>query len=254
MAFTWSGRRQVMYSGVGAVITFVILIFLYETFFTAAPTCFDGKQNGGETGIDCGGAACSLICANDAHPPIVKWARAFKTSSNTYSAVAYVQNNNVGAGARNVAYSFQLFDDKNILVVERDGVTNLPPAQTAPIIESNINVGNRVVARTLFAFTNDPPATWSKVVPGTYPQLTISQPTHTDGYSKLSATLKNDTVADVKNVAVLAILYDSNDVAIETSKSVLPRIAGRSQEIVVFTWPQGVAGVVRFEIIVLPSF
>jgi len=254
MAMTWAGRRQVLYSGVGAVITLIILIVLYNTFFNSPATCFDGKQDGAETGIDCGGSSCSLICNDVAHPPVVEWARSFQTNQNTYSATAYVQNNNVGAGARGVPYSFQLFDADNVLVVERDGVVDIPPLQTVPITESNINVGNRVVARTLFAFTNDPPAVWNKVVPGTYPQLTISQPTHADDYSKLSAILVNNNVSAVKNVSVVAILYDAENIAIATSKSLIPSVAARSQTQVVFTWPQGVPSAVKFELIVLPSF
>jgi hypothetical protein len=253
MAMTWSGRRQVLYSGVGAIIALVLLVVVYEIFFTAPPICFDGKQNGGETGVDCGGT-CSRICTTVARPPVVQWARAFQTSPQTYSAVAYVQNNNVGAGARKVAYLFQLFDDKNILVVARTGTVDLPPTQTAPIIESNINVGNRVVARTLFAFTDDPPAVWDKIPPGAYPQIRHSSPAPNDDYSKLSTTLTNDTVASIKNVAVVAILYDSNGIALATSKSVVPLLAAKSQERVVFTWLQGVPGAVKSEIIVLPSF
>lgn len=253
MTLTWSGRRQLLYSGVGAIIVFILLIFIYETYFTAPPTCSDGKQNGDERGIDCGGS-CALVCAADAHAPVVSWARAFRTSTSTYNAVAYVQNNNVGAGALGVQYSFQLFDAANILIAERDGVTNIPPLRIVPITESNINTGSRIVARTLFAFTNDPPAVWNKVPAGSYPQLTVTQPTHNDNYSRLDATLVNNNVGDVKTVAVVAIIYDADDVALATSKSVLQRVAGRSQQQVVFTWQGGVSGAVRFEIIVIPAF
>lgn len=253
MALTWSGRRQILYSGVGAVIVLVLLIFIYETYFTAPPTCFDGKQDGAETGVDCGGT-CSLICADAAHPPVVAWARAFQTSASSYNAVAYVQNNNIGAGARGVPYSFQLFDANNILIAERDGVTDLPPLQIIPVTEPTISTGSRVVARTLFAFTSDPPAVWNKVPQGAYPQFTISQPTHTADFSKLSATLISNNVGDVTNVSLVAIVYDQNDTAIASSKSLVARVAGRSHVPIFFTWPEGVPNAVRFEIIVLPSF
>lgn len=253
---TWSGRRQVLYSGVGAVIVLILLIVVYETFFTAPATCFDGRQNGTETGVDCGGNTCSLLCADSAHPPIALWARAFQTNPGSYSAVAYIENNNVGEGAaaRDVGYSFKLYNADNILVAERDGVANLPPVQNIPITEANINVGNAVVVHTLFAFTNDPPAVWNKVPAGSYPQLSISQPAHNADYSKLSATLVNNNVAEIKNVSVVAILYDQNDTAIATSKSIIQSVAARGQQPLVFTWPEGVPDTVRFEIIVLPSF
>jgi hypothetical protein len=256
MAMTWAGRRQAIYSGVGAIIVLILLIALYETFFTAPATCFDGKQDGTETGVDCGGNTCSLLCADRAHPPIVEWARSFQTNPGSYSAVAYVQNNNAGEGAaaRSVPYSFKLYDANNILVAERDGTTDLPPLQNIPVTESNINVGNGMVAHTLFEFTSNPPAVWNKVLSGSYPQLSISQPTHNADYSKLSAVLINNNVSDVKTVSVVAILYDQSDTAIATSKSIIPSVAGKSQQSVVFTWPEGVPNTVRFEIIVLPSF
>jgi hypothetical protein len=254
MVMTWSGRRQTIYSAVGAVIVLILLITLYETFFTAPATCFDGKQDGTETGVDCGGNTCSLICADAAHPPVALWARAFSTNPGIYSAVAYIQNNNVGAGARGVPYTFKLYDKDNILLAERDGVANLPPVQNTPITEANIDVGNGVVVHTLFEFTTDPPAVWNKVAAGGYPQLTSSSPVPNADYSKVSTTLVNNTVAEVKNVSVVAILYDQNGTAIATSKSIIPSIPAKSQQPVVFTWPQGVNGVVKSEIIVLSPF
>ena len=254
MALTWSGRRQFLYSGVGAVIIFILLLVVYQTFFTAPSTCFDGKQNGSETGVDCGGTSCSLVCAATAHAPIVEWARAFVVNPGVYNVVAYVKNNNIGAGARGVPYSFSLYDKNNILVGHREGVADIPPLQTVPITEANIFVGTSIVARTLFEFTSEPPATWNKVPQGSYLLLTTSQPTHTADYSKLSATLVNNNVAEVKNVTVIAILYDRDNVAIATSRSLVPRVAGKASEPLVFTWPQGVSGVIRSEIIVLPSF
>ncbi len=109
-------------------------------------------QNGLELGIDCGGA-CSLICTDQAKAPTVLWARSFEIASSTYTAAAYIQNPNSGAGARAARYSFQLFDDQNILVVEKDGVVDLPPVRTIPVIEAGIDVGHRTVARTLFSFS-----------------------------------------------------------------------------------------------------
>lgn len=245
-----------LYSGVGAVIVFILLVGIYETFFTTPPTCFDNTQDGEETGVDCGGTQCSLICADVAHPPIVLWARSFETSPTSFNAVAYIQNNNQGAGALKVPYSFQLFDKNNILIVERDGVVDLPPVGSVPIIESNLSAGTRTVARTLFSFTDDPPAVWNKISDKAYPKLRVS-PTAgiaNADYSKLSTTLINDTASDVKTVSVVAILYNASGTAIATSKSLVARIAAHSQQPIVFTWPEGVAGVVRAEIIPLPSF
>src|SRR5579863_6726299 len=136
MHLTWSARRQLLYYGVAFVVVAVLFYFSYQTFFTSAPTCFDGVQNGDETGVDCGGS-CSLICPNQAHAPVVEWARPFEVSPGDYTAAAYIENPNVGAGAKQVPYSFQLFDSSNSFIVERDGVIDIPPMQTVPIIDTN---------------------------------------------------------------------------------------------------------------------
>jgi hypothetical protein len=111
------------------------------------------------------------VCKEEALSLIVLWSRAFEVAPHTYTAAAYVQNPNVGAGAKSVPYSFQLFDEKNSLIVERVGVINIPPVQTTPFIDPNIDVGNRVVARALFAFSEVP--VWNRI--SNMPQLRIGK-------------------------------------------------------------------------------
>ena len=251
MALSWGERRKFTYI---AVVIFIVLLLAwgaYTTFFSTPPTCFDAKQNGNEQGIDCGGS-CSLICQNQAHQPSVAWARAFLTASSTYTAAAYIQNSNVGAGARSVAYSFQLFDADNQLVVERDGTTDLPPLATIPLVEPNISTGSRTVTHALFAFSNLP--IWVKVPQNAIPPVTVtSQQLSADG-SRLSLMLMNDTIHDVTNITVVGVLFDTNGTAVAASKSLVASLPHKSSQQVVFTWPLGTPGVVRAEITVLPSF
>ncbi len=223
----------------------------YETFFTATPTCFDNTQNQNEDGVDCGGV-CALLCASTARAPVVLWSRAFETAPGVYTAAAYVQNQNGSAVARGVHYSFQLFDAQNSLVVERDGLLDIPPVQTIPIIEQNISVGTRSVARALFAFSDTP--VWRRVPPGSIPALQLSQQQLAPDGSRLSATITNNSFVDVAHLAVSAVLFDQEGVARAASKSAIAALpSGASQE-VVFTWPLGVPTIVRAEITTLPSF
>lgn len=228
----------------------LILLYVgYEAFFTTPPECSTTQT---PTGAYCGGN-CSLLCPDQTHDPVVLWARSFQTSPSTYTAAAYIQNNNVGAGAKQVAYSFQLFDTNNSLVVERDGVTDLPPVQTIPIIEPNINVGNATVVRTLFAFSSDN-FVWSKIPASQIPTLEISQLTHNADYSSVSALLTNESLSDAQNITVAAVLFDTNGVALAASKSLIAHVPAGSSQTAVFTWSGGVPSAVSIEITVLPSF
>ncbi len=239
-----------MYTAVAAILALVVLVFIYETFFTTPPICFDGVQNGGETGVDCGGP-CALVCANQAQPPKVLWSRVFQTSPTTYTAAAYIENDNPGAGAKQVGYSFQLFDANNDLIVERDGVVNLPPVQTIPIIDVNIPVANRTPARVLFGFSGVP--TWNKIPAAAIPALRVSGQNLSTDASKLQATLNNDTLQSASNVTVAAVLFDQSGTALAASRSIV-NVSKKSSTPVVFTFPGGVQNVVRAEITVLPSF
>ncbi len=251
MFISWSSRRKFLYLSVAALIVAILAIWAWFTFFYKAPTCFDGVQNGNERGVDCGGS-CSLICASDTHQPVVLWSRLFPTSPGIYTAAAYVQNANVGAGARAVHYSFQLFDDTNSLVIERDGVMDLPPIQTVPIIETNISTGNRTASRVLFAFSNIP--VWNTVQMNAIPTVRVTGQVLAPDGSRLSATIANDTVLDTSHLTVDAVLFDVDGVARASSKSEIVSLPHKTSQDVVFTWPYGIPNIVRAEITVLPSF
>lgn len=248
MALNWSSRRQFLYYAVAALFSVILLFGAWRTFFSHAPTCSDGIQNGSELGVDCGGS-CSLICAQSARAPRVLWARAFEASPSAYTAVAYVQNLNSGAIARAAHYSFQLFDADNVLVVQKDGVAEIPAAGTIPIIETNINVGNRSVARTLFAFS-DEPQWYTPTTP--LPTLRFSQQSLSADASRLSAMVTNDSAVDAERVAVVAVLFDADGNARAASKTVVGSLPRRSSAPVVFTWSGGVTGIVRAELTALP--
>lgn len=244
MALTWSGRRKALYTSVGGILALMLAIFAYTALFTAPPLCTDGKQNGTEQGVDCGGS-CARICDAAARAPVVLWARSFEQAPQTYTAAAYIQNNNVGSGARQVAYTFQLFDQENKLVVDRTGVADLPPVSVIPIIESNINVGNRSVSRTLFSFSSQPQ--WARA--GELPQLSVSEQQLAKDGSRLSATVSNGSFSDART-SVAAVLFDQDGVARGASKSTVV-VPARGSLPITFTWaPQ--EGVVRAEISVLP--
>lgn len=244
-----------MYLIVFGLIGAALLCWGYFSFFYHAPTCFDGSKNGTEIGVDCGGA-CSLLCVHQTREPSVLWARSFltvaATSSNLYTAAAYIQNTNLGAGAHKVAYSFQLFDAQNQLIIERRGVTDLPPLPIIPIIETNIPTGTRTIARTFFAFSALP--VWSTVAPETLPSLDVTRQTLAPDGSRLTLMLENNTAKDVLNITVEGVSFDADGVALAASKSFIPLLSRKSSQNVTFTWPLGVPGVVRAEITVLPSF
>ena len=232
---SWGLRRKLLYSAVGGGLFFVVVAWVGLQFLSHPATCADGIQNGSETGVDCGGS-CAMLCANAAQKPIVMWARAFQTSSNTVTAAAYLQNTNMGnyAGAYGVRYAFRLYDADNLLIVERDGVIDIPPQNTVPVVEPNVVVGQRHVAHVFFDFSSEP--SWTKIPVAALPTLRLSnQQLPPDGL-QLSATIQNAGLYGVQNLTVAAVLFDTNGEAVAASKSLMPSVPAGSAQAVTFTW------------------
>src|SRR3989344_4017448 len=104
---SWSRRRKNIIS----LIIFVALIVLVGLptyfFFYKAPTCFDSKWNGSETGVDCGGA-CQLLCTAESISLIVKGdPRILEVAPDIYEVVVLIDNPNTGAEIYRALYSIK---------------------------------------------------------------------------------------------------------------------------------------------------
>ena len=56
----WTAKRHLLYLSGFLAIILVIVLTIIAPYLRSDPTCFDGKQNGNEEGVDCG-RSCHLI-------------------------------------------------------------------------------------------------------------------------------------------------------------------------------------------------
>ncbi len=237
---SWSGKRQSFFI-FGALAVALLLIALPLFFyFYKAPTCSDGKKNADETGIDCGGS-CEKLCRNEYTPPIVEWVRSARVSEGIYNAVAYVENHNINAGTGNIGYTFKYYDKDNILLYERKGVTFIPARDAFAVFEDGVSINSRVPARVSFEFRDT--ALWHNEVAGEYSlaisNITLSSATSTP---KISADVRNKTVASVGKTELVAIVYDTKDNAIAFSRTIVDGFDPEETVKIVFTWPEALRG------------
>lgn len=144
----WSLRRQILYfTFFGVIILSIILYFLWPIIFPA-PTCFDKKQNGIETGIDCGGN-CLLQCVNEYTPLNVSLSKAYKKSEGVYDILVLIENKNANKAPKTLNITIDIYDEKNTLATSTtknyDGVTG----PTIPIYISNYKISgiSKVIPR-----------------------------------------------------------------------------------------------------------
>lgn len=221
----------------GVIVFFAVIIGgpVAYYFLTIPPTCTDGIQNQGETGIDIGGP-CPLLDARSLQPESILWARSFKVRDGTYTALASIQNPNKNAGVVSARYKFSLYDAQNVLIAERAGESFIMPGDVTPIIESRIDTGNRIVAHTYFEFADS--LVWEKME-NTATVLSVGnkQFSDTDSSPRLSATARNDAVTDVVFPSFIAVIYDSSGNAFAASQTQLDRLPAGASAPIVFTWP-----------------
>lgn len=242
---TWASRRKIFYVSI-IVLFFVFIGFLIiYPYISKAPTCVDGKQNGDETGVDCGGS-CMLACTLQVDELSVLWSRVFKVVPGRYNAVAYLENQNRNTAIYKINYRFRFADKDNIYVASREGSTYVPPSGKFAIFEPAIDMGNSIPVYTSFEFTEVP--IWVQVSQEKINQLKIFTSDIKLENEKtspiMSATIKNNSLFTIPEVNIIAILYDEKGNAVSASRTFLDILRGEESKIATFTWPEPFIGTI----------
>lgn len=243
-SMTWALKRQIFYVLIlVAFISFSGFLIIYPSFKKDA-TCVDGRQNGNETGVDCGGS-CARACLAEVEDPSVLWARAFRVIPGRYNAVAYIVNHNENAAVQKVNYRFRFGDINNIYIGKREGSTFVPPGGNFAVFEPGIDIGNSIPVYVTFEFTEKP--IWFQISEDRKEQLKIAVSnillSGETTSPRLSATLKNNSIFNIPNVSTIAIIYDANGNAISTSRTFLNQLLPDKNTDINFTWPEPLPGV-----------
>ena len=247
----WAFKNRMVYIG-GLLLIFIIIFSLpVYRFLNKEPTCFDGKQNGNELGIDCGGS-CSNVCKEDAESLVILWSRSFKIREGVYNSIAMIENQNLSAGAYDVPYTFRLFDERNILVYERKGKVNIPAQTRFPIFEGAIVTGERIPQKTFFEFTND--IDWVQQTSLTSELVIKNQEIlNTDSSPRIDVEVLNRGLKNIKNLELFVVVYDLDGNAMAGSKTFIDSIKTDKTVKAFFTWPDPfLSQVGRIEVI--PKF
>ncbi len=232
----WARRRKTLYA-LGAILIFmgisipVILIWIHEP-----ATCFDGKQNQGETAIDMGGP-CPRLDSRFLDKPQLLWVRPLRIRASYYNAVAYVENSNTNAGARQVPYRMKFFDNDGVLVAKRVGKTDIYPSMIFPVFQGAIDSGKREITRATFEWLEEPKWYRYDKLPMSGLKIVRQKLLKTRHSLRLEATVKNTSIDDKSDIYFIATLFNKDGTAIATSHSYLSYLEASSSADITFTWP-----------------
>ncbi len=228
----WAQKRKLSVILILAAIVIAAAAVLAFAVFYETPTCFDQKQNGGETGIDCGGS-CSTVCSAQAQPARVVFARALPQSGRT-DLIAYLENPNADAYARDAEVVIDVYGQDGSRIQKRARIT-LPAHSSTPLFLPGISSGP--VQQVFVSFEGGAPvwmrgAGWEQPAPSTG-NLVISD---ASARPRVTATIGNATAYVERDVPLVATVFAADGSVIAASQTVVPMLPPQGSAQAVFTW------------------
>ncbi len=231
---SWASGRRII---IGAVVTVVALLILGIAGFLAfnkAPSCTDNRQNGGETGVDCGGS-CTRACSADTLAPVVSFARALSVSDGRTDLIASVENPNRTLAAKAVPFTASFYDVNGNEIGKKTGTFDIPPDSAVALYVPAAYGGRTGVARTFLSI--DAPPQWYRL---TSPLHTLvvgdSRFSGADDAPRVVTTVTNPTVTTIPQTKLIVTVFDAAGNAIAASQTVVPPLLPEGTAEAIFTW------------------
>lgn len=229
----WNTKRKLVYAFAISALLITFFLYIFRDTLFPSPTCFDGKQNGYESGSDCGGT-CSLRCSEEVIPFSVEWTRAIPTSSSTYDLVAMVSNKNIDNSSRALGYYFLVHNDSGDIVAEIIGTTTSPIDGEFPIIKQNIHL-SEMPKEIVVKLTDGPHFTVAEKP--TSPTLRVLNTRYEEGgIPRVYSTILNTKRLTLSNLPVNVVLYDGDNNAFAVGETVIPFLDKEESKDISFVW------------------
>lgn len=193
--------------------------FFYYVYIRPSPSCFNGRQDRGEEGVDCGGnCAAACIPANLAPIEIREEPKVFNPLPNFVGVLVRIQNPNLNFASRNFNYRIDFYDDAGAVVTSRSGISFIYAGEIKYIADfASVENVAKISRAEIFAENPD----W---IPGErYPAPKISiqeKRTEVIGESVVaSGRFLNQDFVDFPTVEIIAIFYDNFGLTVGVSKT-----------------------------------
>jgi len=241
MDSTWAKKKRFQYT-MGFLFVFLFLagypVFtILNSMFNKPPTCFDGKKNQDERGVDCGGG-CARPCVGETKDLTVLSPKVFDVGNGSYDFSATITNPNPKAYLEKFDYTINVYDTAGTKIFTKEGSDHALAGERFIVFEPNIRIPkDSVPERSELVIRT--PLEWLQ---GSVEALTVVTPKkelfHTDEGSRLNVQLQNSSaIGTYENIYVYAVVSDINGNQVGVSRTFLESLSARESKSVFFTWP-----------------
>lgn len=231
-------QKQIIIAFIYFVLWFLFFTGIYLLFKGPAPTCFDGKQNQKETGIDCGGPCKPCIESLVKEINVIN-AGFIETIPGRADLYAYIENPNQNFGVATLEYTFEVYDFNENIIATKWGKTFILPQQKRYIIEQAVALKsspNKVLLKI-----GDPQ--WTGLENYEAPNIAVKNKNYRSslpdehGFMTLEGLIVNRSNFDFAKVEVLGILKNSFGEIVGVGRSVHNTITANQERIFKIVWP-----------------
>jgi hypothetical protein len=223
---TWRLRKQIIYvSIIGLLFLFIIFLIYFQSRLQALPSCFDGKKNQNEEGIDCGGPCppCELKSAQ----PLKIYPTQFLTYEKTIDFIGLIENPNPNLALKKLKYYFEIYDLDNILKATTSiKETTLESETKKYLLEINYHKPDFLIGKVKLKILEPKAEDWVKKEKEKLPITFYNEKLVKENNKwKIQLTLFNQSYQR-QNIEVMGLVYNQNNNLIGagiTKVSLLPQ-------------------------------
>ena len=163
--------------------------------------------------------------------------------------IAYIDNPNPTAAAKNLHYTIELYSPTNSVIAKKEGWVDLPPAATVPVFVPDFFSGSAEVARAFLTF-DAPQHLWFRTTYSPVLPRIEDSSLEESNTPRIIVRAMNPTATAMKEVSFIVTVFDGEGNAMAASKTIAPSIPAQGSARLIFTWPTPFASTVaRIEVL-----
>jgi len=218
---------------------------LYFLFFYTAPTCTDGKKNGKEAGVDCGGM-CTQVCEEKITGKafVIEELAIMPGGTGRYDVLGRIQNPNSTEGASSFRYVIELKDSTGKVIATREGKSYILPQERKSLIE--VGIASELAPQEATLRIED--LVWERF--SGYqekPNINIYQKRYNQisggvGFGEAFGLVANESSFDFRSLIVKVVLRDSTGKPLAVNQTEMRTVTSGEERDFRLVWPEQFPG------------